>query len=166
MRENAPFSLKLERTRTSESNGIGKGMQSNTTMSIKVYLMAILDNYLFRPLLAIFRLSSSKGRNMQLSSIDIKYTLTDIVVFDCILFPIFTHTTGITHFLESNGSSNFLGDFYCVVIIRDRMKCVRHFLSQKNKPKIFVGRNNQFWKMTFTDQQIFFLSIKHSFFKW
>jgi len=27
-------------------------------MSIKVYLMAILDNYMFRPLLAIFRLSS------------------------------------------------------------------------------------------------------------
>jgi len=26
-------------------------------MSIKVYLMAILDNYMFRPLLAIFRLS-------------------------------------------------------------------------------------------------------------
>ena len=37
---------------------IGKGMLSNTTMSIKVYLMAILDNYMFRPLLAIFRLSS------------------------------------------------------------------------------------------------------------
>jgi len=35
-----------------------KGMYSNTTMSIKVYLMAILDNYMFRPLLAIFRLSS------------------------------------------------------------------------------------------------------------
>ena len=27
-------------------------------MSIKVYLMAILDNYMFRPLLAVFRLSS------------------------------------------------------------------------------------------------------------
>ena len=27
-------------------------------MSVKVYLMAILDNYMFRPLLAIFRLSS------------------------------------------------------------------------------------------------------------
>jgi len=27
-------------------------------MSIKVYLMAILDNYMFQPLLAIFRLSS------------------------------------------------------------------------------------------------------------
>ena len=27
-------------------------------MSIKVYLMAILDNYMFWPLLAIFRLSS------------------------------------------------------------------------------------------------------------
>jgi len=36
----------------------GKGMYSNTTMSIKVYLMAILDSYMFRPLLAIFRLSS------------------------------------------------------------------------------------------------------------
>ena len=33
-------------------------MQSNTTMSIKVYLMAILDNYMFLPLLAIFRMSS------------------------------------------------------------------------------------------------------------
>jgi len=37
---------------------IGKGMQSKTTVSIKVYLMAILDNYMFRTLLAIFRLSS------------------------------------------------------------------------------------------------------------
>ena len=37
---------------------IWKGMHSNTTMSIMVYLMAILDNYMFRPLLAIFRLSS------------------------------------------------------------------------------------------------------------
>jgi len=37
---------------------IGKVMKSNTTMSMKVYLMAILDNYMFRPLLAIFRLSS------------------------------------------------------------------------------------------------------------
>ena len=27
-------------------------------MSIEVYLIAILDNYMFRPLLAIFRLSS------------------------------------------------------------------------------------------------------------
>jgi len=40
---------------------IGKGMYSNTTVSIKVYLMAILDNYMFRPLLAIFR-SSSTGK--------------------------------------------------------------------------------------------------------
>jgi len=32
-------------------------MQSNTSMSIKLYLMAILDNYMFRSLLAIFRLS-------------------------------------------------------------------------------------------------------------
>jgi len=36
----------------------GKGMQSNKTISLKVYLMAILDNYMFRPVLAIFRLSS------------------------------------------------------------------------------------------------------------
>jgi len=27
-------------------------------MSVKLYLMAILDNYMFRPLMAIFRLSS------------------------------------------------------------------------------------------------------------
>ena len=33
-------------------------MQSNTTVSIKLYLMAIPDNYMFRLLLAIFRLSS------------------------------------------------------------------------------------------------------------
>jgi len=37
-------------------------MQSNTTMSIKVYLMAILDNYMFRPLLGIFRLSSTEPK--------------------------------------------------------------------------------------------------------
>ena len=29
-------------------------------MSIKVYLMAVLDNYMFWPLLAIFRLSSGE----------------------------------------------------------------------------------------------------------
>ena len=33
-------------------------MQSNTTVSIKLYLMAIPGNYMFRLLLAIFRLSS------------------------------------------------------------------------------------------------------------
>jgi len=38
----------------------GKGTQSNTTMSLKVYLMAILDNYTFRLLLVIFRLSSRR----------------------------------------------------------------------------------------------------------
>ena len=37
---------------------IGKVMQSNTTVSIKVYLMVILDNYMFLPLLTIFKLSS------------------------------------------------------------------------------------------------------------
>jgi hypothetical protein len=37
---------------------IGNGMQSNTTVSHEVYLMATLDNYMFRPLLAIFRMSS------------------------------------------------------------------------------------------------------------
>ena len=37
---------------------IGNGMQSNTTISLKVYLMAILDNYMFRSMLGIFRLSS------------------------------------------------------------------------------------------------------------
>ena len=36
----------------------GKGMQSNTIISLKVYLMAILDNYMFWPILAIFSLSS------------------------------------------------------------------------------------------------------------
>jgi len=36
---------------------VGNGTQSNTTISLKVYLMAILDNYMFRPILAIFRLS-------------------------------------------------------------------------------------------------------------
>ena len=36
---------------------IGNGMQSNTTISLKVYLMAVLDNYIFRPILAIFRFS-------------------------------------------------------------------------------------------------------------
>ena len=35
----------------------GNGMQSNTAVSLKVYLMVMLDNYVFRPILAIFRLS-------------------------------------------------------------------------------------------------------------
>jgi len=41
----------------SNNSVLGNGMQSNTTISLKVYLMAILDNYMFRPILAIFRLS-------------------------------------------------------------------------------------------------------------
>ena len=32
-------------------------------MSINVYLMAIVDNYMFRPLLAVFRLSSPQARD-------------------------------------------------------------------------------------------------------
>ena len=41
-------------------------------MSIKVYLMAILDNYMFRPLLTIFRLSSRE--------LNLLYTLSAHVV--------------------------------------------------------------------------------------
>jgi len=37
---------------------VADGMWSNTTVSIEVYLMTILDGYVFRPVLAIFRLSS------------------------------------------------------------------------------------------------------------
>jgi len=48
-------------------------MYSNTTMSIKVYLMAIVDNYMFRPLLAIFRLSS---RELNLGSYYIHWART------------------------------------------------------------------------------------------
>ena len=40
---------------------------------------------------------ASKDRNMQLSSINIKYTLIDIVVFDYIPFPTYTHTHTHTH---------------------------------------------------------------------
>ena len=36
-----------------------------------------------------------------MSGIAIKYTVIDIVVFDYIPFPIFTHTTGMTHFLDT-----------------------------------------------------------------
>ena len=127
---------------------IGKGIQSNTTMSIKMYLMTIIDNYMFRLLLAVVRLAreyhriqklhyairsvcrdlcitwahnvysrtlsslqdnlkmASKGRNMQLPSIAIKYILNDIVVSDYIPFPIITYTTGMTHFLGD--SDNYL----------------------------------------------------------
>ena len=31
----------------------------------------------------------------------IKYTSCDTIVFDCIQFPSFTHTTGMTHFLDA-----------------------------------------------------------------
>ena len=31
----------------------------------------------------------------------IEHALSDIVVFDCIPFPIFTHTTGMTHLLDT-----------------------------------------------------------------
>jgi len=60
---------------------IGKGTQSNTAMAIKVYLMAILDNYMFRLLLAIFMLSSR----------ELKVNLIHTVVFDYIPFSKF-HT--------------------------------------------------------------------------
>jgi len=92
-------------------------MQSNTTMSIKEYLMAILDNYMFRPSLAIFRLSSRELKvllytlcahvvqrclhtGLIVINIATKYTLIDTVVFDYIPFPIFIHTMGMTHFLD------------------------------------------------------------------
>ena len=35
---------------------LGKAVQSNRTVLIKVYLMTVLDNYMFRSILAIFRL--------------------------------------------------------------------------------------------------------------
>jgi len=47
---------------------------------------------------------ASKGRNMYLSSITIKYTLIDIVVSDYIPFPIFTHTH--THTQRGWNTSN------------------------------------------------------------
>jgi len=40
-----------------QEQALAHGMQSNTTISLKVYLMAILDNSMFRHLQAIFRLS-------------------------------------------------------------------------------------------------------------
>ena len=41
----------------------GNGIQSNTTVSQKVYLVTIMDNYMFRPVLAIFRLSYENLRS-------------------------------------------------------------------------------------------------------
>jgi len=43
-----------------------------------------------------------------LSSIAIKYILIDIVVFDYIPFPIFKHTTGMTHFLDYSRNELFI----------------------------------------------------------
>jgi len=36
---------------------LGNGIQSNTAVSQKLYLVTIMGNYMFRPVLAIFRLS-------------------------------------------------------------------------------------------------------------
>jgi len=85
-----------------------------------MYLMDILDIYMFRPLLAICKLCSRElkvllytlcahmmQRSIQrallrnvisICGVAIKYILIDIVVFDYIPFPIFTHATGMTYF--------------------------------------------------------------------
>ena len=49
----------------------------------------------------------------ELSSIAIKYTLIDTVVSDCVPFPIFKHTTGMTHFLDS--SNEVFWHYLCCV---------------------------------------------------
>jgi len=65
-------------------------------MSIKVYLIAILYNYMFRPLLSIFRLSSRElkvllytlsAHVVQRSLHTGPYVEIDIVVFDDMPFP-------------------------------------------------------------------------------
>jgi hypothetical protein len=61
-----------------EPLSIGNGMQSNTTMLIKVYLMVTLDNYMFRPLLAIFSLSS---RELKVERV---YSQTQLCQLRCI----------------------------------------------------------------------------------
>jgi len=55
-------------------------MQSNTSVPIKVYLMTILDNYMFRPLLAIFRLSSRE--------LEVLYIYIYIVIFIILLMAV------------------------------------------------------------------------------
>ena len=45
-----------------------------------------------------------------MSGIAIKYTSIDTVVFDYIPFPISTHTTGITNFLETRWKLRLIWD--------------------------------------------------------
>jgi hypothetical protein len=63
-----PLTMKNDSTKSCReiqiTHFIGKGMQSDTTVSIMVYLMAILDSYMFRPVLAIFRLSSGELKTL------------------------------------------------------------------------------------------------------
>jgi len=81
----------------------------------------IMDNYMFRPVLAIFRLSwgnlisyykharapedgQYRPKHVVVHYIVIKYTSCETVVFDYIQFSKFhTHTTGMTHFLDRAG---------------------------------------------------------------
>jgi len=82
--------------------------------------MAIIDNYMFRPLLAIFRLSSREPKVLlyTLCAHVVQRYLHGVVrpvcsvVFDYITFPIFTHTTGITHFQKK------------LYTARNKLKCV------------------------------------------
>ena len=60
---------------------IGKGMQSNTTLSIKMYLMAIIDNYMLRPLLAIFRVSSRELKVYYLSNLYLFYLFIYLFIY-------------------------------------------------------------------------------------
>ena len=49
-----------------------------------------------------FTVMASTGRNMQLYIIATIYTFSDSFVFDYIPFPIFTHTTVMTQFLDTS----------------------------------------------------------------
>jgi len=88
-------------------------MQSNTAMSIKVYLMAILDNYMFRPLLAIFRLSSREIKfliytlSAHVVQRSVHRALLRNVISICggTLSSFHIYTTGMTHFQETKTKS-------------------------------------------------------------
>ena len=91
---------KLSFCSTSLCTDILERVCSQTQLCQLRCLMTKLDNYMFRPLLAIFRLSLRELKVL-LHNVGARDGEIDRVVFDYIPFPVLTHTTRMTHFQKA-----------------------------------------------------------------
>jgi len=83
---------------------------------------------MFRPVLAIIRLSDDgqhRPKHVVVSMTVIKYTSV-IKLFDYIPSPSFTHTTGMTHFLDVLGCYT-MWDYNLISTFQETLHCDDHF---------------------------------------